>query len=67
MSFLVAFLIMCFLSTLTITKDVIGLSTSLLSSFAFYYLARSGNRKRLPRIWFNRIVKAIEPISKLFY
>ncbi|KAF9450433.1 hypothetical protein P691DRAFT_758189 [Macrolepiota fuliginosa MF-IS2] len=64
-TFLVAFLIMCFSGTSNAAKIIVALSTGLLGSLVFYYVLRFGSGKKFRRQWSDRSSRYFEDIRGL--
>lgn len=64
-TFLLAFLIMCFFGTLIATKVVVALSTAFLSSLIFYYVIRFGSGKKLRQNWPSNLSMGLHRVKGL--
>jgi hypothetical protein len=58
-SFSIAFLLMCFLGTLTVTRAIIGSSTGFLGYFTLYYALRFGSGRDLIQSWYTGIAQML--------
>jgi len=64
-TFLLAFLVMCFAGTHTVAKVVVGVSAGLLTVLVFYYIIRFGSGKKFRQLWSSRISREVGKIKGL--
>lgn len=64
--FLVAFLLMCLLGTLTITKVVVSLVTFFQGTLIFYYYVIFGGSGMICQLWLSSICQGIHLLKRLF-
>ncbi|KAJ3568281.1 hypothetical protein NP233_g5812 [Leucocoprinus birnbaumii] len=66
LTFLMAFLLMCFTGTLTSTKVLMAVSTALLSSLVLYYIFRFSSAKKMRALWTKRTKHVVLEIRRKF-